>query len=181
LKTEGSTESSKLARQERVYRLVIRGLKPREIARQENVDERTIQRDVQEIKFSLMQITQSHQLRTQKFALAELDEIWRELWALYHRAPRETPVKHGNKMRLTKEDDRPVKVATLAHLAKISDLKNRLIFQIPASPTPQNGPPVNSQNPEVVVGDFINSLPRKLRNGIVAHLKERLVLPSESP
>jgi AraC-like DNA-binding protein len=180
LKREGSTEVSKLARQERVYRLVIRGLKPLEIARQENVDERTIQRDFQEIKFALLQIIQTQQLRTHKLALAELDEIWRELWTLYHRAPRENPVKHGNEMRMTKEDDRPIKVIILAHLAKVSDLKNRLIFQISAPPVAQNGPPTSPQNLEQAVADLINTLPEPLRSSVRETLERQTGISEEN-
>lgn len=180
MKSEGSTEASKLARQEHVYRLLIRGLKPLEIAKQENVDERTIQRDVQEIKFSLMQITQSNQLRSQKWALAELDEIWRELWALYHRTPRETLMKYGDEMRTTKEDDRPIKVIILAHLAKVSDLKNRLIFQIPATPVNQNMPTGSPQNSELVVADFINTLPEPLRSSVRETLERQTGISEEN-
>lgn len=179
MRPEGSTETSKLARQERVYRLLIRGLKPIEIARQENVDERTIQRDVQEIRFSLMQITQSHQLRSQKLALAELDEIWREYWTLYHRAPREN-LGHGNEMRMTKEDDRPIKVVILAHLAKVSDLKNRLVFQIPAPPVTQNMPTGSPQNSELVVADFINTLPEPLRSSVRETLERQTGISEEN-
>ncbi len=180
MKPEGSTETSKLVRQERVYRLVIRGLKPIEIARQENVDERTIQRDVKEIKFALLQIIQTQQLRTHKLALAELDEIWRELWALYHRVPRETLVKHGNEMRMTKEDDRPIKVMILEHLAKVSDLKNRLVFQIPVTPVTQNMSTGTMQSSELVVVDFINTLPEPLRSSVRETLERQTGISEEN-
>ena len=180
MKREGSTETSKLARQERVYRLVIRGVKPAEIARQENVDERTIERDVQEIKFTLLQIVQTQQLRSLKLALAEADEIWRELWTLYHRAPRETPAKHGDEGDMRKEDDRPIKVMILAHLAKVSDLKNRLIFQTPAPPVTQNMPTGSSDNSELAVADFIKSLPEPLRRSIRETLERQTGISEEN-
>jgi hypothetical protein len=172
LKQEGDTETGKQVRQERVYRLLIRGLTIREIAKQEGVGERTIQRDVQGIKFSLMQIIQSQQLRTHRLALAELEEIWRELWTLYHRAPRDIPRQQDGKIVMTREDDRPIKATLLMALMRVSGEKNYLVFQIPAPPAQPN---VQSsrQAPERVIADFIDTLPEQLRKSVLDVLEQR--------
>jgi hypothetical protein len=180
LKREGSTEASKRARQERVYGLVIRRFKTAEIARQENVDERTIQRDVQEIKFALMQDVPRQQLRTLTLASAELNEIWRELWILYYRVPREIPVKHDKEVDMRKEDDRPIKMMILAQLAKISDKKNRLVFQTPAPIVTQNRPPVDSKNPDQVVRSLVNSLPEPQRRSLLETLERQTSISKEN-
>ena len=77
MKREGSTQASKLARQERVQRLFIKGLNATEISRVESIDIRTVQRDIQEITSTLMQIVPTQRLRTLKSALTEADEISR--------------------------------------------------------------------------------------------------------
>lgn len=172
MKQEGDTETAKHVRQERVHRLLIRGLTIREIAKQEGVGERTIQRDIQEIKLWLMQVIQLHQLRTHRLALAELDEIWRELWVLYHRAPRDIPRQQDGKIVMTREDDRPIKTTLLMALMRVSDEKNRLIFQIPpppAQPTLQS----SQQASERAVADFIDTLPEQLRKSVLDTLKQR--------
>lgn len=162
MKREGPTEASKLARQERVQRLYIRRVQPTEMARVEQVDIRTIQRDLKDIKSKLLQVVPIQQLRTPTLAMAEADEISRELWTLYHRAPREA-----------QEDDRRIKIMILSHLAKVSDLKNRLIFQTPAQPVTQNGPQVGPQNPDQAVRAVFDSLPEPLRRSVREELERQ--------
>jgi transposase len=179
LKQRGSSEASRLLRQERVSRYLLRGVGIREIAQQESVSERTIQRDAEEIKFSLMQIIQLQQLRTHRLALAELDEIWRELWVLYHRPPRDVSKRQGNEMVFVKEDDRPIKTSILLALARVSDEKNRLILQVSATPFVPSGVQTIPQNAERVVADFIDTLPDKLRGELFGILEQRTGVPEK--
>lgn len=180
MKHVGDNGTGRQVRQERVYRLLLRGLTPREIARAEGVGERTIQRDTQEIRFSLMQVIQTRELRTHRLALAELDEVWRELWNLYHRPPRETTREQNGTIVTAKEDDRPIKTTILTALVRVSDAKNHLIFQTPTPPA-QTNPPSNQQSSERIVADFIDTLPENLRRAVFDVLQQRNGIPEESP
>ena len=180
MKQEGDNETAKHLRQERVYRLLLRGLTVREIAKEEGVGERTIQRDAQQVKTSLMQSIQAQQLRTHKLALAELEEVWRELWTLYKRPPREIPREQNGTVIMTKEDDRPIKTALLMALMKVSEAKNRLIFQTPTPPI-QTSPPSSQQSSERIIADFIDTLPEKLRGEVVDVVKKRSGASEENP
>ena len=180
MKQVGDNGTGKQVRQERAYHLLLRGFTPREIARAEGVGERTIERDTEEIRFSLMQIIQTRELRTHRLALAELGEIWRELWALYHRPPRETPREQNGTIVTVKEDDRPIKTTLLMALMRASEAKNHLIFQTPTPPA-QNNPPSNQQSSERIVADFIDTLPENLRRAVFDVLQQRNGIPEESP
>jgi hypothetical protein len=169
-------QAAMLLRQEQVQKLALRGLKPPEISKQIGVSIRTVERDLRTIRANLMQIVQAHEIRTLKLANAELDEIWREAWVLYHRPPREIPANNG--LAMIKEDDRPMKAKLLTILTQISGEKNRLML-------PQIQPGLAAlpigESKASTVAEFINSLPGTLRNGIVGHLKQQLVLPPKSP
>lgn len=87
-----------------------------EVAQQVNVTRRTVESDFREVKANLLQVVQNEQLRTVKLALAELDEIWREAWILYHR-----PAREG-------ENETLRKLQALDRLTRIAAEKNRLVF-----------------------------------------------------
>jgi AraC-like DNA-binding protein len=158
---------------------MLRGLTAVEVSRQLGVTERTIQRDFQEIKTSLFQVIQTEQLRSVKLALAELDEIWREAWVLYHRPPREIPVKHGKETLMRKEDDRSIKLTALDRLTHIAAEKNRLVF--PGMQATLGTQPAIAQNSEDAVAAFINTLPATLRNAIVEYGQQRIRVLEKSP
>ncbi len=166
---EGHTQASKLIRQEKVYRLVIRGLTPKEIARHFEVTERTVERDSREIKVSLMQAVLAQDVRSLKLAEAELQELWREAWVLYHRAPREIPMKQGGRIVIVREEDRPIKTRLLNEMRAISAEKNRLVF--PQIPTAM--PQTDGRSSEEPVADFIKALPESLRKEVVAHIERK--------
>lgn len=158
-----------LLRQEQVQRLTLQGLTPTEISKQTGVSIRTVERDLRTVRANLMQIVQAQEIRTLKLANAELDEISREAWVLYHRPPREVPVKNGQVPAMIKEDDRPMKAKLLSILLNISVEKNRLTL-------PQDQPSLSAptmQTSEEAVATFVNSLPPKLRNAIVGQLDQR--------
>ncbi len=157
-----------LLRQEQVQRLSLRGLTPTEISKQTVVSVRTVQRDLEAIRANLMQIVQAQEIRTLRLANAELDEIWREAWILYHRPPREVPAKDGTELTIIREDDRPMKAKLLSILLNISAEKNHLTLSQVQPP-----PPTPNQTKEEAVATFINSLPPKLRDAVVGQLEQR--------
>ena len=165
---KGHTQAAMILRQEQVQRLALRGLTPTEISKQTGVTTRTVERDLRAIRINLMQIVQAQEIRTLKLANAELDEIWREAWVLYHRPPREIPTKNGEELTIIKEDDRPIKSKLLSVLLNISVEKNRsTLSQVQPPPNP-----MIMQTSQETVAAFINSLPAKLRNAIIGHLEE---------
>ena len=89
-------------------------------------------------------------------------------------------MRHGDEVGVRKEDDRPIKVTILAQLAKVSELKNRLIFQTPTPPGTQNGPTIDSQNPDQAVKDFINTLPEPQRRSLLEFLEQQTGISKEN-
>lgn len=164
---EGHTQASKLIRQEQVYKLFLRGVTPQEIAKHFDITDRTVERDVGEIKANLMETVLAQDLRSLKLAYAELRELWRETWVLYHRPSREVPMKRGDRIVMAKEDDRPIKIRLLTELRGISAEMNRLIF--PQGPTAT--PPTGAPSPEQAVADLIKTLPESLRKEIIAEIE----------
>jgi hypothetical protein len=154
---KGDTAAARLKRQQLVCRCFLRGLTVPEVAKHLGVTERTIQLDFQEIKTSLFGIIQTRELRSLKLALMELDELWREAWALYHRPSRES------------RDDRTVKAMVIMDLLRISAEKNRLLI-------PTNAKDLEHGRTQEVDGmrlavEIIESLPAKSKDEIVKHLK----------
>lgn len=167
---EGHTQAAMLLRQEQVQRLSLRGLTPTEISKQTMVSVRTVQRDLEAIRANLMQIVQAQEIRTLRLANAELDEIWREAWILYHRPPREVPAKDGTGLTIIREDDRQMKAKLLSILLNISAEKNHLTLSQAQPPPPTS---MNMQTSEEAVATFINSLSPKLRDAVVGQLEQR--------
>jgi hypothetical protein len=113
---------------------------------------------------------QAQEIRTLRLANAELDEIWREAWILYHRPPREVPAKDGTGLTIIREDDRQMKAKLLSILLNISAEKNHLTLSQAQPPPPTS---MNMQTSEEAVATFINSLSPKLRDAVVGQLEQR--------
>ena len=169
---EGDTHAAKLLREETVYKLILCGLTPREIAGQMHVSVRTIQTDYRQTKIRLLQTVQAEELRSLKLALAELDMLWREGCSLLFRPPRDG------------KDDRMGKLAALSMLLHIIVEKNRLILS-GAQPRTMGGQTIT--RPEMLDGEarttilaeMTNQMPAELRNGIIAWVRKKEGLQSE--
>lgn len=118
----GSDKASLLQRQERILRYVLRGLTQREIAKLTHRDERTVQRDFAKIHASLAERVEAHQLYSLQRAYAEIGELWREGWVLFHRPQPEIMTKDGP----VKIDDRHVKTLILRELLHMIHGRSRL-------------------------------------------------------
>ena len=108
----------------------LRGAGSREIAQslrqhpqfQGGVSERQVRRDIRTLETQLHELTTANQLYSLKRAFAELEEIWREGWLIFHKPPQQVEVQG----KLVTPDDRAVKLMALARLAEIIEMRGRL-------------------------------------------------------
>jgi hypothetical protein len=164
-KSYGATERAKAQRQRIVSSLYIKGLSPPEIARHVGVGIRTVERDIQQIKADFRRINEREQLRTWVLADAELGELWREGWVLFHRAATDA------------RDDRATKIAILNFLRIVANDRNRLAFGVEPTRTTQTG----ALNTDEAVAMVINLLPTEMREQAIESVRKRIALLEKSP
>jgi len=122
-----------LIRRLKVLRYKLRGLTPDEMLRLpdfEGVSRATIFRDLAALNVELAEKIEAHKLYTVKTAFAELAEVYREYWLLYHRPPPATDRRPV--------DDRRTKAVLLNQIVNIISLRSRLAgYLVEAHPRPE--------------------------------------------
>jgi hypothetical protein len=103
---------------------------PEEIARVPsiNASQRTIFRDLEELKVALAQKIDAEQLWPIRRTVALREELLRETWRIYHLPPRKHTVGRGEEHREVEEDPTFRQLSALNTLAKVADSLDRLAF-----------------------------------------------------
>jgi hypothetical protein len=128
---KGTPTTGMMIRRQKVLRYALRGLTPDEMVGLrdlEGVSRATIFRDVAALKAELAEKVEAKNLYTVKRAFAELGEVYRELWLLFHRPPPATekgPV-----------DDRGLKAMLLNHIRGVIAERCRLAGFLTQATTP---------------------------------------------
>ncbi|MGB9022614.1 MAG: LuxR C-terminal-related transcriptional regulator [Candidatus Bathyarchaeia archaeon] len=170
MKIFGSTKANQTRRQGQVLQLLIQGRTNQEMAKLLKVSERTIERDIEEVRMSFKRKVQRADLRPLQESLAEKNELWRQAWDLFNRPPREVISKSGEKMQ---EDDSFRKLYALDRLIKLSESKDRIAGLIEVGPRVAVQVGVGERSATEIVAGFLNQMPSELKNANIAWLRQK--------
>jgi hypothetical protein len=107
MRTYGSTVPNKLRRQDFVLTYFMHGAKTGEIAKALHVTERTIQLDLAVLKPWIYAKVEAEQLHSLRRSFLQKEEIWREIWSMYHR-----PLQDGKESPDTSRKLKALELAT---------------------------------------------------------------------
>jgi hypothetical protein len=126
-KTQGASLQAIANRRVQVYQLAVRGLSGSAIAASLKVTERTVFRDLYEVKAKLLAEVTAQNAFVMAWAKAELNELWAEGWRLYLQAPQVIGVvKKGKEIKEIREDPTYRKLGSLQRLLQVASEKNRI-------------------------------------------------------
>jgi len=114
-------------RRVQVYQLAVRGLSASAISSSLKLAERTVFRDLHEVKAKLLAEVTAQNAFVMAWAKAELNELWAEGWRLYLQAPQVVEVvRKGKETREIREDPTYRKLGSLQRLLQVASEKNRI-------------------------------------------------------
>jgi DNA-binding CsgD family transcriptional regulator len=120
---KGSNRAAISKRQHAVLRYHLRGLNAEEIAKATGFDVSTIYRDIEAVRERLSEKIVASDLYGLQRAFAELDEEWREAWALYERPQPKRLTKSGKAILI---DDSAIKAMILTRIHDVIVERARL-------------------------------------------------------